>query len=151
MMLRRTLDNSPRPSITHYHSPKWFVHFSKICNCHQALLCRLQAERAAEVMRDSKLDTRIAVHLAVAQVNIIPLSSSSSSSSSYIYYYHPHCHCYHHQNRHQNDCHNRHCQPGTRGATSEAWEKAGIFGEYSKHCIIIMMNYNNINNELKKS
>ena len=36
-----------------------------------ALLCRLQAERAVEVMRGSKLDTRIAVHLAVAQVNII--------------------------------------------------------------------------------
>ena len=28
MMLRRTLDNSPRPSITHYHSQKWFVQAS---------------------------------------------------------------------------------------------------------------------------
>ena len=36
-----------------------------------ALLCRLQAERAAEVMRGSELDTRIAVHLAVSQANII--------------------------------------------------------------------------------
>ena len=26
-----------------------------------------------------------------------------------------------------------------------------ILGEYSKHCIILMMNYNNFNNELKKS
>ena len=25
-----------------------------------------------------------------------------------------------------------------------------ILGEYSKHCIILMMNYNNFNNELKK-